>query len=318
MDSLKGWLPIRIWQEAEEWRMEWCWFGERKLDQPFFCDAVDDALRLPFNQAFRRETPLAVLCEWQQPAIPPAAFVHHASRCGSTLIGQMLAQLDEVIVISEPPPLDALLRGVLDPAVRRAALHGLLAAYGQPRRGIEQKLVIKLDAWNIGELPLLHECFPEVPWIFVYREPLEIAVSHLRRAGMHMVPGILGPSSLDGESQSDSREDYIGQRLGRILDFGFEYCRAFGGLPVNYQELPGAMSGHLADFFGLDAVQRSKALSAAGRHAKQPGQVFVADSQDKQREATELLAERIEYWTRTPYDALEVLRGERSEHAQRR
>jgi hypothetical protein len=309
MDSLKDWLPIRIWQKAEEWRVDWCWFGERKLDQPFFRDAVDEALRLPFNQAFRRETPLSVLCEWQRPAIQPTAFVHHASRCGSTLIGQMLAQLDEVIVISEPPPLDALLRGVLETAVRRAALQGLMAAYGQPRRGNEQKLVIKLDAWNIGELPLLHECFPEVPWMFVYRDPLEIAVSHIRRAGMHMVPGIIGPSSLDGENQSDSREDYIGQRLGRILDFGLEHCRALGGLPVNYRELPGAVSGHLGDFFGLDVVQRSKAMKASAWHTKQPAQVFVADTQDKQREATDLLTKRIEYWTRMSYEALELLRG---------
>ncbi|MBX8486037.1 sulfotransferase family protein [Pseudomonas cichorii] len=312
MDSLKDWLPIRIWQEAEEWRVDWCWFGERKLDQPFFRDAVDEALRLPFNQAFRRETPLAVLCEWQMPAVEPTAFVYHASRCGSTLIGQMLAQLDEAIVISEPPPLDALLRGTLDPEVRNAALRGLLAAYGQIRRGTEQKLVIKLDAWNIGELPLLRECFPDVPWMFVYREPLEIAVSHIRRAGMHMVPGIIGPSSLDGESQGNVREDYIAQRLGRILDFGLEYCRAFAGLPVNYRELPGAMQGHLADFFGLDAAQCSKALLATVQHAKQPGQVFVADSRDKHREATDLLKDRIECWTRTSYEALEVLRGERS------
>lgn len=312
MDSLKDWLPIRIWQDAEEWRVDWCWFGDRKLDQPFFRDAVEDALRLPFNQAFRRETSLAVLCDWQMPAVEPGAFIYHASRCGSTLIGQMLAQLDEMIVISEPPPLDTLLRGALDPAVRHAALRGLLAAYGQRRLGCEQSLVIKLDAWNIGELPLLHACFPEVPWLFVYRDPLEIAVSHLRMAGMHMVPGIIGPCALDGEGLTDSREDYIAQRLGRTLELGLEHCRALNGLPLNYRELPGAMDGHLADFFGLDVAQRSKALSAAGQHAKQPARAFVADSQDKHREATDLLRDRVAYWTRTPCEALEVLRGERS------
>ncbi|MFJ4143447.1 sulfotransferase family protein [Pseudomonas sp. NPDC089734] len=307
MDSLKDWLPIRIWQDAEEWRVDWCWFGDRKLDQPFFRDAVEDALRLPFNQAFRRETPLAVLCEWQMPSVKPAAFVYHASRCGSTLIGQMLAQLDEMIVLSEPPPLDALLRGALEPAVRCAALRGLLAAYGQSRLGSEQSLVVKLDAWSIGELPLLHECFPDVPWMFVYRDPLEIAVSHMRRAGIHMVPGIIGPCALDGNSPGDSREDYIAQRLGRVLDLGLEYCRAFGGLPVNYRELPEAMDGHLAEFFGLDTAQRNQALSAAGRHAKQPTQAFVADSQDKHREASDLLRDRVEYWARSAYDALETV-----------
>ncbi|MXR28952.1 sulfotransferase family protein, partial [Pseudomonas sp. PICF6] len=72
-------------------------------------------------------------------------------------------------------------------ADRRVALRGLMSAYGQRRRGMEQRLVIKLDAWNIGELALLRECFPDTPWLFVYRDPLEIAVSHWRRPGMHMV-----------------------------------------------------------------------------------------------------------------------------------
>jgi hypothetical protein len=98
------------------------------------------------------------------------------------LISQMLARLDDHIVVSSPP-LDALLRGELPEAERRAAISGLLSAYGQRRRGIEQRLVIKLDAWNIGEWPLLQACFPDTPWLFVYRDPLEIAVSHVRRPG---------------------------------------------------------------------------------------------------------------------------------------
>ncbi len=46
-----------------------------------------------------------------------------------------------------------------------------MSAYGQRRRGVEQRLVVKLDAWNIGELALLRECFPDTPWLFLYRDP---------------------------------------------------------------------------------------------------------------------------------------------------
>ncbi|WP_224771069.1 sulfotransferase family protein [Pseudomonas sp. FEN] len=310
MDGLKDWLPIRVWREGAHWRVDWCWFGERRLDLPFFGNSVDEALQLPFNQAFRRETPLAVLSEWQLPAVAPSAFIYHASRCGSTLIGQMLAQLDNHIVLSEPPPLDRLLRSELDPQTRRAALRGLLAAYGQRRGGTEQALVIKLDAWNIGELPLLRECFPETPWLFLYRDPLEIAVSHVRRAGLHMAPGMIGNSSLDTPGQDDSREDYIAARLGRILQQGWEHCMAFGGLAVNYNELPGALAGHLGEFFGLDDRQRDQVFAVARQHAKQPDQVFVPDSQGKHQEASERLKERVAFWAEGPYQALEVLRAE--------
>jgi len=311
--SLHGWLPIRIWPRANAWRVDWCWFGDRPLHQPFFRDAVDEALRLPFNQAFRRETALASLGEWQvrSPGLAPSAFIFHASRCGSTLIGQMLAKLDSHIVIAEPPPLDALLRGSLAPRERTLALQGLLSAYGQRRCGTEQRLVIKLDAWNIEQLPLLRACFPQTPWLFVYRDPLEIAVSHLRRAGMHMVPGLIGPSGLDDAEPFRDRETFIARRLGRLLGMGLAHCREFGGRLVNYSELPAAMDGHLADFFGLTAEQRTAVFADVGQHAKQPTQAFVADGQDKRREASALLVAQVQRWARKPYEQLEQLRGQR-------
>lgn len=309
MDSLKDWLPIRIWQQDGDWWVDWCWFGERKLDQPFFHDDVAQALCLPFNQAFRRQTPLAVLCEWPACGAAPVAFIHHASRCGSTLICQMLSRLDEFVVVSEPSPLDTLLRADLDPEVRSSALRGLLGAYGQRRRGTEQSLVVKLDAWNIGELPLLHAAFADTPWLFLYRDPLEIAVSHLRAAGVHMVPGMIGASCLDDSAHDcASREDFIAGRLGRILAQGLEHCRTFAGLAVNYSQLPDVMHGPLAELFGLDARQRKLAFAAAGQHAKQPAQRFMADSQGKQHEASAQLKARIEYWARGPYQALEAFR----------
>jgi hypothetical protein len=305
--SLEGWLPIRVWQEAGQWQVDWCWFGDTRLHQPFFRDAVEAALWLPFNQAFRRKTSLSTLADWQvcSPGLAPSAFIFHASRCGSTLISQMLAQLDNHIVISEPPPLDALLRSDLPAVERRLAIKGLLSAYGQRRLGSEQRLVIKLDAWNIAELPLLRECFPETPWLFLYRDPLEIAVSHLRRPGMHMVPGMIGASGLDEEFPFDSREDFIARRLGRLLASGLAQCLGFGGIAVNYSQLPGVMAGRLAEFFGLDDLQREQVFAAVGQHAKQPSDVFVGDSDDKRREATALLLERVERWARAPYEALE-------------
>ncbi|MDI2593082.1 sulfotransferase family protein [Pseudomonas sp. 681] len=308
--NLEGWLPIRVWQPTAEWQVDWCWFGDAPLHQPFFREAVEERLRLPFNQAFRRQTPLSALVDWQagRPGLAPSAFIFHASRCGSTLISQMLARLDNHIVVSEPPPLDALLRSDLPASARRAAIAGLLSAYGQQRRGVEQRLVIKLDAWNIGELALLRELYPQTPWLFVYREPLEIAVSHLRRPGMHMVPGMIGASVLDDGLPFEGQENYIARRLGRLLETGLAQCREWAGLAVNYSELPDAMAGHLADFFALEGGQRQQVFAAAGQHAKQPSQVFVGDGADKQREASALLREQVEQWAREPYAALERLR----------
>jgi hypothetical protein len=182
-----------------------------------------------------------------------------------------------------------------------------MSAYGQRRRGVEQRLVVKLDAWNIGELPLLRECFPDTPWLFVYRDPLEISVSHLRRPGMHMVPGMIGATVLDDGLPFAGQEDFIPRRVGRLLATGLEHCHALAGMAVNYTELPEAMTGRLAAFFGLDEGQCKQMFAAVGQHAKQPAQVFVGDSEDKRREASALLRERVLRWAQEPYEALNSL-----------
>nr|BFE92403.1 hypothetical protein GCM10020185_29390 [Pseudomonas brassicacearum subsp. brassicacearum] len=49
-------------------------------------------------------------------------------------------------------------------------------------------------------------------------------------------------------------------------------------------------------------------FAAVGQHAKQPAQAFVGDSEDKRREASALLRERVMRWAQGPYEALETLR----------
>jgi hypothetical protein len=64
----------------------------------------------------------------------------------------------------------------------------------------------------------------------------------------------------------------------------------------------------LATFFALDVEQRKQVFATVGQHAKQPSQGFVGDSDDKRREASVLLHDRVNQWAREPYEALEQLR----------
>lgn len=314
-EDMHGWLPIRAWLRDGEWRVDWCWFGEQRLTQPFYRDEVDLALRLPFNQAFRRDTPLATLLDWQaiSPGLTPGAFIFHASRCGSTLLAQMLARLDSHIVLSEPPPLDQLLRAhyasPLGGAAQHAAIGAMLSALGQSRDSRASRLVVKLDAWNIHELPLLRRCFPDTPWLFLYRDPLEIAASHVLQPGMHMVPGLICDSPLNlADEMPTPREDFIARRLGRLLQTAAELHRQHGGLLLNYNELPMALGGRLRAMFGLDAGQVAMALEGSGQNAKRPEQAFAADTQGKRDGAAAPLREAVNRWAEAPYRELEALR----------
>ncbi|MBD2839316.1 sulfotransferase family protein [Pseudomonas sp. JM0905a] len=318
-DDFIGWLPIRTWQHEGAWRVDWCWFGEQRLTRPFFRDDVDQALRLPFNQAFRRETSLQSLLDWQaaSPGLAPAAFIFHASRCGSTLIAQMLACLDSHVVLSEPPPLDSLLRGHYQDALvgcaQEAGVVAMLSALGQAPTPSAKHLVVKLDAWNLFELPILRRCFPDTPWVFLYRDPLEIAASHLLMPGMHMIPGQLGVSPLNETGEATvPREDYIARRLGRLLEQAAVMCREYGGLALNYSELPHAVVGRLREPLRLAPDQLDVVMAASRQNAKRPGETFAADAKRKRDSAPAALCDAVSRWAEGPYRALEALRLDQS------
>ena len=136
--DLKGWLPVSISKHTAEPVVEWCRFGTRRFTESFFDHTVQNAMREPFNLLFRHQTSLDTLVDWQMkcPGMQPSGFIFHMSRCGSTLVAQMLAALPEHIVLSEPPPLDAILRcdrrGASD-AQRIAWLRAWMSAISQPR-----------------------------------------------------------------------------------------------------------------------------------------------------------------------------------------
>ncbi|WP_341785692.1 sulfotransferase family protein [Pseudomonas nicosulfuronedens] len=308
-DDWRGWLPIRVFADGDDWRVDWCWFGDTPLGEPFFSDSVRRALRLPFNQAMRRDSSLGALSQWREasPGVAPGLFIHHASRCGSTLLAQLLASDVRNIVLSEAPALDTLLREELPASVRSEGLRGLLNAYGQRLRGVEQALVVKLDAWNVHQASRLHRLYPATPSLFVYRDPLEILVSHLRQPGMHMVPGLLGASTPEPPG-SLAGMDRMAQRIGEILQGGLSLCREWGALPVNYSELPGAAWQRLAPLLRVDEADRPRLQAVAGTDAKQPGMPFSPDGERKRAEADETARAAVERWAREPYETLEALR----------
>ena len=139
-DRLDGWLPISITHFTEEPIVDWCRFGTRRFSEPFFDHTVQNELRKPFNLLFRHKTMLDMLLERQaqNPGLEPSGFIYHMSRCGSTLACQMLDTVAEHTILSEPPPLDALLRlnrrGYSDEQ-RITYLRAWMNAISQPRNG---------------------------------------------------------------------------------------------------------------------------------------------------------------------------------------
>ncbi len=288
--------------------------GAEPLRAPFYEEEIRRALRLPFNRAFRYRTGLDDLIAQAEAmdSLAPSGFIFHMSRCGSTLAAQMLAALPDSIVISEAAPLDAvvqLARGLPEDDAARA-LRAMVGAFGRKRSGRERRYVVKLDCWHTLALPLFRRAFPEVPWVFLYRDPVEVLVSQMRERGMQMVPQFLPPAFFGIDTEGVPDEDYCARVLAAV-------CRAVidagtsGGLILNYRELPDAVGTAILPHFAISCgeEEHERMRHVAQQDAKSPGLPFAGDSDAKQRDATETVRRAADRHLGEIYARLEARRG---------
>jgi len=268
---------------------------------------------------FRYRTGLQDLIAQAETAdsLEPSGFIFHMSRCGSTLAAQMLAALSDCVVISEAAPIDAVVQlgRALAPEDAVRALRAMISAFGRKRAGHERRYVIKLDCWHTLALPLFRHAFPDVPWVFLYRDPVEVLVSQMRQRGVQMVPQYMPPSffGLDAAGYLMD-EDYCARVLGVI-------CRAVidhheigrqdlgGGLILNYRQLPDAVCSAILPHFGMACgdEERQRMRQIAQQDAKSPTLQFAADTDRKQREATDKIRLAADRHLGEIYNRLEAL-----------
>jgi GNAT superfamily N-acetyltransferase len=318
-----GWLPVRSrWHDQALW-LDWAYVGSRRLREPFFEESIARCVNRPFNRLFRYATPISALEGWlrDHPPVPPAGLIFHQSRCGSTLASQMLAAMSRSVVISEAGPIDAVVqaphaRPDIEDAQHATWLRWIIGALGQPRSGEEQHCFVKLDSWHTLALPLFRHAFPGVPWIFLYRDPVEVLVSQLRQRGVHTVPGLLGPDVFGLGEPPATPVEYCARVLGRICDGALRAYRAGPGLLVNYRQLPSALWSEVLPHFGVTCSDDDRiAMAQAARHdAKRPEQLFISDTNAKRGAATDAI--RAAAQTLDPLHArLEALRCARESMA---
>jgi hypothetical protein len=317
------WVPIHVSRQGNQLGIDWAHFGGLRLTDPFFESSIRRALARPFNRMFRFRVALGDFLDdfrdgaRREEMLAPSGFIFHMSRCGSTLIAQMLAALPHHVVVSEAPPLDAVVQlthAWRDGADDRHArlLAAMIGAFGRRRHGDERRLFVKLDSWHTLALPLFLRAFPSVPWVFVYRDPVEVLVSQMRERGMQTVPGML-PPGLSGLAYTEgmSGAEYCARVLETICRAVLDAHGNGHGLLVNYRDLPEAVWTTLLPHFGVASADDDRRVmaDAARVDAKRPGLPFTSDTEDKQREATELIRTMAERHLGDVYRHLELLRS---------
>lgn len=204
------------------------------------------------------------------------------SRCGSTLIAQMLAALERAAVISEAPAIDdAIQAGRQEREIslteRAGWLRSIVSALVRRRHG-EDLALVKLDAWHVHSLPLVRAAFPETPWLFLYRDPVEVLTSQLRRPGKLCLPRAIDPAILGLEPKDVAlpRVEWCARTLAGVCRAALSRRDDPKGMFLNYSRLPEAAWGALADHFSVSFTSGDVARmrDAARFDAKDPSRPF--------------------------------------------
>lgn len=278
--TMAGWRPIAIRPAADgEALVEWGFFGSEAPTAPFYEEDARRARRHPLTMLLRPFSPLSTIDSHRDRL--PDALILHVSRCGSTLVAQMLAAMARAHILSEPPPLDgAVQRG--DPAI----LHRMALALGPDDE--DAAYVIKLDCWHACFPALLDAAFPGVPRIILVRDPVEVVVSHQRSRGMQTVPGTTAASILGLDRHSGDAADDIAASIGRVYAAVAVMVVPDRDLLIDWRTLPDAVTARILPHIGIAASASDLAAmrAASQRSAKEPHEAYTSDSADKRAAAS--------------------------------
>jgi len=299
-------IPFRL-VPGDSWRVSWLAADSERYTEPFFDDTLRRLRRLPGNRD--RElptTPLAELGEIRGPE--PDAIIFHVSRCGSTLLAQMLAALPHHTVLAEPPLADEILRlprqrPETTDAERIDWLRGTIAALARPHAATSRRLFVKLDCWHIFELPLVRRAFPRTPLLFLHRHPVEVLASLMRLPSLTLVRDTVLPEQLAltrAERDALPPHEHAAAILGAFFRTALVHRDQLHA--VDYTQLPALVWEALPGCtFAPD--ERALLVAAAQRDAKNPGATFQPDSTRKRTEASPAWLAAVTRWTLPHYEA---------------
>lgn len=291
--TLQNCIPYHLFPDDNEYFCRWLDVADKSFDEPFFADTINICRGFSNNnKRLRCISALDVLPEWSpgMHAVEPTAIIFHVSRCGSTLLSQLLSLDPDHIVLSEVPFFDELLRlhyktSSSDTQEHDKWLQSAIRFYGQKRHGGERHLFIKADCWHIFFYERLRKLYPDTPFVLLYRRPGEVLRSQQKRRGMQSVPGIVEPAIMglelgEGHPANTDLDLYFSLVLEKILE---AFCQVVqkdrNCLLVNYNEGMMPVLQKIGAFARVTLTEPvlEQMQERTRYHGKYPDQVFKED-----------------------------------------
>ncbi len=287
--EIDGWIPIKLYNDDNEKSCRWLYVGNKHFNEPFFDETISVCRQLPQNGHLKRSMSsidvLPALAETND-SIEPTAFIFHVSRCGSTLLSQMLSLQKSNIVLSEVPFFDDLLRyGKKNNCLPQTLpiVKAAIDLYSTKRNAEYKNVFIKTDSWHIHFYNELRELYPTTPFFFLYRRPDEVIQSQQKKRGMQAIPNLI-EANVFGFNATEISTKPLDEYMGMVVE---SYLQQFYTIlqkdkncfVLNYHSGAMDMINTIAEKTALQ-INKEDYLSMeqrAGYHAKFPEQLFTEE-----------------------------------------
>lgn len=247
--------------------------------------------------------------------IKPNAFVFHESRVGSTLVANTLGSDPWALVFSESAPAaSALLHCTGCSREKNVQMfRDIVTLMG--RSPFHKRLFFKFQSITSTKMDIALEAFPDTPWMFVYRQPVQTMMSHLdpnkgsagapclrsMRDAPQEVKNTLAKAV--GNSANAPKEAWCAAHLNMLCSHALDAYDKYSviknsngdvvqrGFLINYESLPGVVPNILLPLFGITTTPHwlSKMAVESTQYSKgrkTGAKVFTGDSADKEERAT--------------------------------
>jgi hypothetical protein len=326
LSDLKGWWPVDAVVVDGRPGLAWMDMSGVSLTEPFFQQTVERA-KADGRERGKLFTEFDVLLKLEKSldSVPPTGFIFHSSRCGSTLVANACRAISNSIVISEAPPIDKLIARFITDAAGNSVkeslysvfVRGVVHALAQRRTGNEQHLFIKFAACSFAQLERITRIWPNVPWLFLYRDPIETIVSNLEDVPPWLVDEdrrVLASitNSTPAAVRELGLEELCARTIGSLYTTALDLANE-NSMLLNYKQLSLPVISNVLKFFKISpsADEIETIARASGVYAKDASgaREFVVDSDAKQQLASELVREMSARWANEPYRLLEQKRN---------
>jgi len=261
------------------------------------------------------------------------AVAFHESRCGSTLVANSMIAMDPAkhrAYSESPPPVYAMLHCCGEhfencsqeqaAAVLRDTVY-LMSRTDDPQ---EERVFFKFQSITSKAIPTFQMAFPQVPWMYVYRDPVQVMMSHVKddpkmKKAICTRSRNFPPKEIKAIAKRHGRQDakkltpseYCAAHLAMLTESAANALDDMA-IPVAYDQLPSMMWENIMpkilgraltkiEIDNLENISKSYSKGAKGKDKK--GE-FKPDSEQKEQNASEAIREAAKEFLKESFDQL--------------